>query len=126
MKLPAEWEAIVLDVPNAMTIAREVVERCYTLANKPKKELSAVEICKAFEKGSGFPTSVDHAGESWMAGLRAVIAAHEVKQQEPEKVKFRAARRKGTDVVEVIPVLLFNADKYEWLEPEQSFEVVLP
>ena len=127
-QLPKEWEAIVLDVPNAMTIAREVVERCYALANKPARGLTNDEI-DAVGEPYGYFKYADAQGDVRYAFARAILAAHQRKQQEPETVKFRAARwlvDGSVDMVRCEPPAVLGVDM-EWLPGEpQTIEVKLP
>lgn len=127
MNLPKEWEAIVLDVPNAMMIAREVVERCYALHTAPPRELTDSELVETYAAASFSIAGPLHTPERVKA-LRAVIAAHVAKQRAPQTVTFRAARRKDNGKVDLLP---YNPEWpmypcYSWLDADgkpQTFEV---
>lgn len=130
MKLPPAWEAIVDEIRAAALqraklnnlqildqgAVRDAVERCFALANKPQRELTAEEMNKAYWAGC-------EGGEGHERGLRAVIAAYQRKQTEPETVTFRAARRKEDGVIAMERADSTLHFTWEWLEPAQTIEV---
>ena len=106
-----------------MTIAREVVERCFALANKPVRELTEREINEIAE-----PLRWGVSAELRVL-IRAILAAHQRKQQEPETVTFRAARNRN-DHSEIYMAKAdsdWSGSNWEWLPGEpQTIEVKLP
>ena len=133
-QLPKEWEAIAGDVigdvfgvngQGAGDAIKVAVERCYALTQKPVRELTAAEICLAFD---GVTTPYKPSDE-WLQKVRAVIAAHQRKQQEPETVTFRAARNRN-DHSEIYMAKAdsdWSGSNWEWLPGEpQTIEVKLP
>lgn len=129
--LPKEWEAIRGDVQLAHVMnpefrgpeaIRAAVERCYALHTKPKRELTDAELSKAYSQAT-IGTDGTH-----IAGLRGVEAAVWAKQREPETVTFGAARRipDGGVAMFQVPCSGLPNENWEWLEPAQTIEVVVP
>jgi len=130
MKLPPAWEAIADAFAatgnySAEQIVRNAVERCYALANKPVRALTSAEITEEYQKTypADKPTRAD------FTVIRAILAAHQRKQQEPETVTFRAARNRN-DHSEIYMAKAYSdwtGSNWEWLPGEpQTIEVKLP
>ena len=65
--------------------------------------------------------------EDQRAALRKAMAAFIEKQREPETLTFRAAKDKYSDQVAMLLVDTGSAmNNWEWLEPAQTIEVVVP
>ena len=96
MNLPKEYEAIVnhFDQCSCRDFVQNTVERCYALANKPVRGLTDDEI-DAVGEPYGYFKYADAQGDVRYAFARAILAAHQRKQQEPETVTFRVARNRN-------------------------------
>lgn len=136
MELRKEYEAIrsraiqglcvpanQVTVGNVIDAVREAVTACQELADRPPKELTDAEIRDVVRKTHGWSATAI-VNEGTLAQCRAVIAAHIAKQREPQAVKFRAARYKTGQRIEMFSDL--PNEHWEWLEPAQEFEVKLP
>lgn len=119
-KLPADWQQLVDEYHG---YGRGIVERCFALHSKPKKELTDAEIIAIGCRDGDDECAAD------LKFARDVIAAHEAKQREPETVTFRAARRRSDSQVDLLDASISLPDHWEWLDHDgkpQTFEVVLP
>ena len=135
-QLPSDFEKIVIiaqqfyesEHKTANAAIRYAVERCYALANKPVRELTAEEIYRAFDPADEHSSPEFH-NQDWLARIRNILMAHQRKQQEPETVTFRAARHKADNRVSMLQVIddANIASCWEWLPGEpQTIEVKLP
>jgi len=106
----SRWLAAEIDGPDCMT---NIALACQELADRPPKELTDDEIVSAINNNRGAISTVSDA--------RAIIAAHIAKQREQQVVKFRAARYKTGQRIEMFSDL--PNEHWEWLEPAQEFEV---
>ena len=123
MELRKEYEAIAQQFASSIydctglgeahDIVRNAVTACQELADRPPRELTDDEIVSAINNNQGAISTVSDA--------RAIIAAHIAKQREPQVVKFRAARFKTGQRIEMFSDL--PNEHWEWLEPAQEFEV---
>lgn len=129
MKLPPAWEAIDFVVaqawPDCRTPIRDAVERCYALTQKPQRELTDAEVDAIYDAMPGGPNKfcIEWGFRTF---ARELLCAHVRKQQEPETVKFRAARNLHSGEVTMLREgsVLCN---WEWLPGEpQEYEVTLP
>ena len=116
MKLPPAWEALVREIEQGIMYPRTIVERCFALANKPQRELTAEEIYRAFDPADEHSSPEFH-NQDWLARIRNILMAHQRKQQEPETVTFRAARHKADNRVSMLQVIddANIASCWEWL-----------
>lgn len=135
-QLPKEWEAIIAE--NTIGCAEHVCDRvrnavssAYALSQKPQRELTDAEIQSEWGADNSFDTRP--FTPRGIAAIRRILAAHQRKQTEPEKVKFRAARIKKDASGEPIMLhaeLVFDENSpYEWLDIDgkpQEYEVTLP
>lgn len=136
MELPADYERIrkeVMEISGFISgtvsngicsnAVRDAVERCYKLHSKPPKELTDAEIDDIYKMKTG-----GMSGVISRQFAKAIEAAVWAKQSEPERVKFRAARNKvnGEAFMAYAEQEQPDGAAWEWLEPEQAFEVVLP
>ena len=122
MIMPKKWEAIASDPAHFGGNRREAVERCYLLHCEPPRELTDDEIKAIFRKYNWSDGDPD-----LMKTTRDIIAAHVAKQREPETLTFRAAKDKYSDQVAMLLVDTGSAmNNWEWLEPAQTIEVVVP
>lgn len=123
MKLPKEYEEILNEWgcgEGSGHAVEAAVKACCALTQKPQRELTDAEI-EAISDKVEFAKFADD-----LAFARACIAAHQRKQQEPDTVKFRAARRKDTGRVDMLRAD-FELSDWEWLPGEpQEYEVTLP
>ena len=132
-QLPKEYQAIADAFAatgnySAEQSVRNAVERCYALANKPVRELTAEEIYRAFDPADEHSSPEFH-NQDWLARIRNILMAHQRKQQEPETVTFRAARNRN-DHSEIYMAKAdsdWTGSNWEWLPGEpQTIEVKLP
>lgn len=130
-QLPSEFEKIVIiaqqfyesEYKTANAAIRYAAERCFALANKPVRALTSAEITEEYQKTypADKPTRAD------FTVIRAILAAHQRKQQEPETVTFRAARYKDGHQVHMMLADETLEPIFEWLPGEpQTIEVKLP
>ena len=129
-QLPSDFEKIVIiaqqfyesEYKTANAAIRYAVERCYALHCKPQRELTAKELSDIF---------ASHVGLHWndRSVYLDLLEAHLRKQQEPETVKFRAARNRN-DHSEIYMAKAdsdWSGSNWEWLPGEpQTIEVKLP
>jgi hypothetical protein len=104
-------------VGTVIDAVREAVTACQELADRPPKELTDAEIESLHIKYGDDEFALD------LPFVRAVIVAAHAKQREPQVVKFRAARHKTGQRIEMFSDL--PNEHWEWLEPAQEFEVKL-
>lgn len=135
MNLPSEWadirNAAISEIDAGRSVSYAIytaVERCYALANKPVRELTAEEIYRAFDPADEHSSPEFH-NQDWLARIRNILMAHQRKQQEPETVTFRAARNRN-DHSEIYMAKAdsdWSGSNWEWLPGEpQTIEVKLP
>jgi len=138
-KLPPAWEAVVMSVNESSPVydsyerhTRRIVERCYALTQKPQRELTDAECYNLWLSLYAGPFRREdwHVGlESGTDVIRRIEAAVWAKQQEPETVKFRAARNRN-DHSEIYMAKAdsdWSGSNWEWLPGEpQTIEVKLP
>ena len=134
MNLPRKWENAIDKAMKeriwgcSRSELQLLAYKLCALTQKPQRELTDAEIVAEYQEifvGSHAPA---YCSSAEIAFARAIIAAHQRKQQEPETVKFRAARRKGDGGVAMFqfPATGLPNDFWEWLEPAQEYEVTLP
>lgn len=133
MELRKEYQEIVERERNAMGAVIggnthnafiNLAAACQALADRPMKELTNAEIDAIYRDHMGHEAG--HYNPFERQAGRDIIAAFLAKQREPEVVKFRAARSKDGNRVQMIGATAELNDKWEWLEPAQEFEVKLP
>lgn len=124
MKLPKEWEAIASQISHGV-IVRDVVERCYALTQKTPRELTDEELDDAFFQAVPDLKTVIPMDRKIM---RAAIAAHERKQQDPVTVNVDVYfyRLENGDVIasSIGPAPIKQEDAPELLHT-QTIEVVV-
>ena len=102
-------------------IALEVARARYALHCKPQRELTQDQWKEISRAGINLSCPGDYA--------KAIVAAYQRKQQEPETVKFRAARNRN-DHSEIYMAKAdsdWSGSNWEWLPGEpQTIEVKLP
>ena len=126
MNLPRKWENAIDKAMKeriwgcSRSELQFLAYKLCALTQKPQRELTDAEI-EAISDKVEFAKFADD-----LAFARACIAAHQRKQQEPDTVKFRAARRKDTGRVDMLRAD-FELSDWEWLPGEpQEYEVTLP
>ena len=134
MNLPRKWENAIDKAMKeriwgcSRSELQLLAYKLCALTQKPQRELTDAEIVAEYQEifvGSHAPA---YCSSAEIAFARAIIAAHQRKQQEPETVKFRAARSKITGSVVMCNTSekCANWHEWEWLEPAQEYEVTLP
>ena len=103
MNLPSEWadirNAAISEIDAGRSVSYAIytaVERCYALANKPVRELTAEEIYRAFDPADEHSSPEFH-NQDWLARIRNILMAHQRKQQEPETVTVQVRFWRYTD-----------------------------